>query len=149
MDKIMKLQEEITNYLGIMSLPVTFEDLGIDDSRLYLENEYIAINIKHKNNFLECAKCLTHENRHVFQVIYCNIYDNARSARWKQLLSTQINSTNLNGNYDKYLSQELEIDAFAFTRYYLKKFHNINVENKIKGFDFLLDNYIVEHSDIL
>ena len=46
MDKIMKLQEEITNYLGIMSLPVTFEDLGIDDSRLYLENEYIAINKK-------------------------------------------------------------------------------------------------------
>jgi len=38
----------------------------IDDSRLYIKEEYVAINKKFENDYVECAKAITHEYRHVF-----------------------------------------------------------------------------------
>ena len=54
MKELIKLQNEIAEHLGINRLPIKYEELELDDSRLYLKEEYVAINIKYKDNDLEC-----------------------------------------------------------------------------------------------
>ena len=149
MKDLIKLQNEVAEHLGIDPLPIKFEDLGDEDSRLYLKEEYVGINVKYKNNYLECAKCITHEYRHVFQLFYANLFDTETALRWKKLLATHINSATMNTDGSDYISQELEIDAFAFTKFYLKQYEHINVKNKVNKLDEYLDAYIMKNISIM
>ena len=142
MDDLRKLQEEVAEHLGIDPLPIKYEFLGDEDSRLYLKDEYVGINIKYKNDYLEYAKAITHEYRHAFQIFYASLYETELAKRWRKLLGSQINSSNMMEDGSDYINQELEIDAFAFTKFYLKKYKDIDVINKIPGLDDLLDLYI-------
>jgi len=138
----------IANRLGIDPLDIKFEDLT-DDSRLYIKENYVAINTKYENDYEECAKCIAHEYRHVFQLFYVNIFNDERSERWKKELQGVINSSNMDGNGSNYIAQEIELDAFAFTKYYLEEFENIEVVNKIDKLDFYILEYIKRSKDIL
>lgn len=134
----------IADRLGVAPLEIKFEDFS-DDSRLYIKDNYVAINKKYENNYVETAKCIAHEYRHVFQIIYVQIFSDERSLRWKKELQSMINSSNINASGTNYLSQEIELDAFAFTKFYLENFENIKVENRIDGYDQYIDIYI-EHA---
>ena len=149
MEDLRKLQNEVAEHLGIDSLPIKFEVLGDEDSRLYLKEEYVGINIKYKNDYLECAKSITHEYRHVFQIFYANFFNDERAIRWKKLLAIQINSSTMDEDGSNYINQELEIDAFAFTKFYLQKYENIDVKNKVEGLDKYLDEYIMNNIMIM
>ncbi len=149
MKDLKKLQDEVAEHLGIAPLPIKFEELGEEDSRLYIKEEYVGISIKYKNNYLECAKSITHEYRHVFQMFYANLFNTETAVRWKKLLVTQINSSTMNEDGSNYINQELEIDAFAFTKFYLREFEHINVENKMNGIDEYLDAYIMKNIMIM
>ena len=149
MKDLIKLQNEVAEHLGIDPLPIKFEQLGAEDSRLYLKEEYVGINVKYKNDYLECAKSITHEYRHVFQIFYANLFNTETAIRWKKLLATHINSLNMNEDGSNYINQELEIDAFAFTKFYLKQYEHINVENKMNGIDEYLDAYIMKNISIM
>ena len=138
----------IANRLGIDPLDIKLEDLT-DDSRLYIKENYVAINTKYENDYEECAKCIAHEYRHVFQLFYVNIFNDDRSERWKRELQGAVNSSNMDGNGSNYISQEIELDAFAFTKYYLEEFENIEVVNKIDKLDFYILEYIKRSKDIL
>lgn len=137
----------IANRLGIDSLDIKFEDLT-DDSRLYIKQNYVAINTKYENDYEECARCIAHEYRHVFQLFYVNIFNDDRSERWKRELQGAVNSSNMDGNGSNYISQEIELDAFAFTKYYLEKFENMKVRIKIDGLDNVIDKYIIVNSHL-
>ena len=149
MKDLRKLQNEVAEHLGVNPLPVKFEELDEEDSRLYIKEEYVAINIKYKNDYLECAKSITHEYRHVFQIYYANLFDTETAIRWKKLLATQINSSTINEDGSNYINQELEIDAFAFTKFYLKQYEHIDVKNKMNGLDKYLDEYILKNIMIM
>ena len=149
MKDLIKLQNEVAEHLGIDPLPIKFEDLGDEDSRLYLKEEYVGINIKYKNDYLECAKSITHEYRHVFQIFYASLFTTETAIRWKKLLATQINSSTMNEDGSNYINQELEIDAFAFTKFYLHRYEHLNVENKIEGLNEMLDAYIEKNISIM
>ena len=58
------------------------------------------------------------------------------------MLASQVNSSNINSDDSNYINQELEIDAFAFTKFYLKVYEGIEVKNRIDGLDEVLDEYI-------
>lgn len=88
MKDLRKLQNEVAEHLGIDPLPIKFEDLGDEDSRLCLKEEYVGINIKYKNDYLECAKSITYEYRHVFQIFYASLFTTETAIRWKKLLAT-------------------------------------------------------------
>lgn len=64
-----------------------------------------------------------------------NIFSNDRSERWKKELQGAINSSNMDGNGTNYIAQEIELDAFAVTKFYLEKFEGIQVVNKIDKID--------------
>ena len=138
----------IANRLGIDPLDIKFEDLT-DDSRLYIKENYVAINKKYENDYEECAKCIAHEYRHVFQLFYVNIFNDERSIRWEKELQGVINSSNMDSNGSNYIAQEIELDAFAFTKYYLEKYENMKVDNKIDKLDFYIQEYIRGSKDIL
>ena len=137
----------IANRLGIDPLDIKFEDLT-DDSRLYIKENYVAINTKYENDYEECAKCIAHEYRHVFQLFYVNIFNDERSERWKKELSNFVNSSNMDNEGINYINQELELDAFAFTKYYLENFESIKVISKIKRLDQHINKYIKLCKDI-
>jgi len=134
----------IADRLGVAPLEIKFEDFS-DDSRLYIKDNYVAINKKYENDYVETVKCIAHEYRHVFQIFYVQIFSDERSLRWRKELQSMINSSNINASGTNYLSQEMELDAFAFTKFYLENFENIKVENRIDGNDQYIDIYI-EHA---
>jgi len=77
-----------------------------------------------------------------------NIFNDDRSERWKRELQGAVNSSNMDGNGSNYISQEIELDAFAFTKYYLEKFENMKVRIKIDGLDNVIDKYIIVNSHL-
>ena len=78
-----------------------------------------------------------------------NIFNDERSERWKKELQGAVNSSNMDNTGSNYISQEIELDAFAFTKYYLVEFENIEVVNKIDKLDFYILEYIKRSKDIL
>lgn len=138
----------IADRLGIEPLEIMFEEM-IDDSRLYIKEEYVAINKNFENDYEECAKAIAHEYRHVFQLFYINMFDDSRASRRKKELNQAINSSNINETGSNYISQELELDAFAFTKFYLEKYEDILVKSKIEGFDEIIDKYLIPNKNIL
>ena len=135
------LCQRVADRLGIDPLEIKFEEI-IDDSRLYIKEEYVAINKKFENDYVECAKAITHEYRHVFQIFYANMFNDDRDRRWRSELSNLVNTSNMSDKGSNYISQELELDAFSFTKYYLEKFEGIQVVNKIAGYDEIIGKYI-------
>ncbi len=72
--KLIKLSEKVAGYLGIDLIPIEYANLEVDDSRLILKPiSKIVINIRYENNFIESAKCITHEMRHIFQIYWANL----------------------------------------------------------------------------
>jgi len=138
----------IADQLGIEPLDIRFEDLT-DDSRLYLKENYVAINKKYENDYEECAKSIAHEYRHVFQIFYVNLFSNERSKRWKKELQGVINSSNMDSNGSNYIAQEIELDAFAFTKFYLENYESIPVTNKVPGYDEFIDKYLHINHNIM
>ncbi len=142
------LCQRIADRLGIDPLVIKFEEM-IDDSKLYIKEEYVAINKKFENDYEECVKSIAHEYRHVFQIFYVSLFSNERSKRWKKELQGVVNSSNMDSNGSNYIAQEIELDAFAFTKYYLEKYENMKVDNKIDKLDFYIQEYIRGSKDIL
>ena len=138
----------IADQLGIEPLDIKFEDLT-DDSRLYLKENYVAINKKYENDYEECAKSIAHEYRHVFQIFYVNLFSNERSKRWKKELQGVINSSNMDSNGSNYIAQEIELDAFAFTKFYLENYESIPVINKVPGYNQIIDKYLIINEGIM
>jgi hypothetical protein len=110
---------------------------------------FTAINKKFENDYVECAKAITHEYRHVFQIFYANMFNDERAKRWRSELSTLVNTSNMDNEGMNYINQELELDAFAFTKYYLEEFENIKVVNRIDKLDLYIHEYIKRSKDIL
>ena len=55
----------------------------------------------------------------------------------------------MDSNGSNYIAQEIELDAFAFTKYYLEEFENMKVVNKIDKLDLYIHEYIKKSRDML
>ena len=84
--KLDELAKRIANHLAVEELEIKFDKI-IDDSRLYPKEGLIVISEKYKENYIECAKSLTHEYRHVFQIYYANLVND-------ELAKLEIRTTN-------------------------------------------------------
>ena len=150
--KLDELAKRIVNYLIVEELEIKFDKI-IDDSRLYPKEGLIVINEKYKDNYIECAKSLAHEYRHVFQIYYANLMNDELAKIWREELGTAKNSNNININnateFTEYSLQMIEIDAEAFAIYYLRTFENINVSRKEEWFQKLIEVYIKKYQDRL
>ena len=109
----------------------------------------MSINKKFENDYEECAKSIAHEYRHVFQIFYVSLFSNERSKRWKKELQGVINSSNMDASGSNYIAQEIELDSFAFTKYYFEEFENMKVVYNIDKFYYYIREYIKRSKDIL
>lgn len=101
--KLIKLSEEVTDYLGIDLIPIEYKNLEIDDSRLILKPiPKIVISIKYEDNFTESTKCITHEIRYIFQIYYVNLMNDKLARIWKEELAQAKSSANINVNSNEY-----------------------------------------------
>lgn len=91
--------KRIVDHLGLDPMPIKFEKIS-DDSRIYFQTGYIAINENLKDNYVECAKSIAHEMRHVFQILYAKLMNDERAVRWKEEFQHGINSENMKNTED-------------------------------------------------
>ena len=146
--KIELLSQKVSDYFNIEQIPISFDNTILDDSRLNIKPKFsIVINGKFKNDYFECAKAITHEYRHLFQIVYSYYYDDEIATNWKRELQTMKSSENADIIYDDeehtdYAYQELEIDAFAFTKYYLCNYEDLIVVHPNKLYEEVIKKYI-------
>lgn len=155
MSKLNKLTNRIVDYLGIEKIPVEFSNTITDDSRLVLKPKIkILVNSKYIDNYIECAKAIVHEYRHWFQLNWVYIMDDELANRWKIAFSKASSLENadlLNNQNDSinYIMQDIEIDAFAFTKHYLRKYEGIDVIHPNKQYEDLIKKYIEINNRIM
>ena len=143
LSKLIPLSFEISDYLGIDFIPILFDDTGEEDSRVYFEECFIAINPKFKNDFMECAKCICHELRHLYQMVYAATSTDQRALRIKNELANPIVLDPTDSkSITEYAFQEIEIDAYAFTKWYLKSKMNVDVIHPSKDYEFIINAYM-------
>ena len=146
--KVINISEEVADYLGLDLIPIEYENFEIDDSRLVLKPiPKIVISIKYEDNFIESAKCITHEMRHIFQIYYVNLMNDKLARIWKEELAQAKSSANINVNsneYNDYSLQAIELDAFTFSQFYLRRY-NIYFKYEDKKFQRLVEVYIKKY----
>ena len=141
--KLMPIHKELAEYLGIEMIPVVCEDIE-QDSRFYLKEQYIAISPLMLEKYCEAAKSLIHEVRHQYQQICINdpyTKENPELVKfWEEDYPKLFNpliylSTNGNG----YLANVCELDAHAFSKWYLKEKLFIETHYPQFEYDAILD----------
>lgn len=137
----------VCKHLNIDPIPIVIDEMD-EDSRYYMEEDYIAISKKCIKDKLESCKCLAHEFRHKFQkyVIDNDIKDVTRE-RWEASYYNPYVVTDVNSPEQliKYICSPVEMDAFAFQRFIVNKYFDTDIE--IYGFEYtmFLDFYIMEY----
>lgn len=129
-----KEELKLCNYLGIEPIPVVVDSIK-EDSRYYIEDNYIVISNKLILDKTEALKCLIHELRHCYQ-FNCvrNNVDNDLVNTWKEEFA--------NAHLIEYGAMTTELDAFAFTKYIMKEWYNINIVFPDIVYDEILTRYI-------
>lgn len=130
----------LTELLGLESIPIKVEDLGEEDGRFYLEGPYIAISDKLIDDKLERLKTLIHEYRHYYQVAVVETNDTSEP------LLNEFRDELVNGPKStdpaELMCQYIEIDAYAYTKYILKRVYKIEYHHYDPLYDELLDKFI-------
>lgn len=137
-EKLKPLQDAVDlvakEYLGIEPIPVVFESLPEDISRYDFKLQAIILNRKYINDYVELLDSCLHELEHHWQRFYIGSNDTPKANRWKNELE----------HYDKYnITQEIEIDAYAFAQVILSCEFGIIHKHPDKYMQYLIDDYII------
>ena len=130
----------LANYLEVEPIPVVIEDM-VEDSRYYVKENYIAISSKFITNEVEALKCLCHEYKHYHQLI-CVTYNDRRMPlidHWKEELFRHTEDVSDS------MMQYIEIDAFAFTKYIINKWFDIQIYHPNVIYDEILSKFIQKY----
>lgn len=145
--KLIPIQIDLCEYLGIEMLPVVCEDIP-DDSRFYIKDQYIALSPKMFKSYTDAIKSLVHESRHQFQIKCvlseeCDI-DPLLVEMWREdfLNMNAPLDVNSSSSVEKYFNQVIELDAHAFSKWYLKEILFIETHFPSEEYDKLIDLYI-------
>ena len=142
--KLMSIHKKLAKYLDVEMIPVVCEDIE-EDSRFYFKEQYIIISPLMLEKYSDAAKSLIHEVRHQYQqkcINDPNTKENPDLVRlWKEDMPKLFNPLiylNLDGK-NPYLSNVCELDAHAFSKWYLKEKYDIETHYPQFEYDALLD----------
>lgn len=148
LSKMISFEFVICDDLDIEPIPIIVETM-IEDSRFYPKELYIAISSEVIKNYVETAKAIAHELRHYYQM--CVVFNDIKDARfynqWKEDLEDQNNAvdpTNIE-EMSEYAYKTIEIDAFAYQRYAVKKYLGIETHHPNEFYDKVLSAYILKY----
>lgn len=131
----------LTDLLGLEPIPIKVEDLGEEDGRFYLNGLYIAISDKLIDDKLERLKTLIHEYRHYYQLIVVET-NNTKEPLFNEF-KDEITNGPKSTDPSELMCQYIEIDAFAYTKYILKRVYKIDYHHYDPLYDEILDNFIL------
>ena len=139
-----QLNFKLCNFLGIEPVPVIFEEM-YEDARYYDKLDYIAISNKYVHDEIELKKSLIHEVRHLHQK-YCISHKNEQLKFAPSILINQWEEDFKKNQRlipeDEAMCMSVEVDAFAFTKYILKEWFNIDYHHYDPTYDAVLTIYI-------
>ena len=133
LSKLQQIEEHLSNLLNVERIPVIVEDIE-EDSRYMIKENYIVISSKIIHDKIEATKSLVHEYKHYHQMcIVTNNIPHKLYDLWKENLQNPYQPKDYNDDEQmtRYYLQPLELDAYAFTKYYFKKYLNTNYFSKI------------------
>ena len=142
---IEELNYKLCDFLGIDPVPVVFEEM-YQDARYYDELDYIALSTKFVHDEIECMKSIIHEVKHLHQK-YCISHKNEKNLKFANILLIKQWEEDFQKNQrlipeDQLMCMPVEVDAFAFTKYILKEWFNIDYHHYDYTYDALLEIYI-------
>ena len=143
MNNIKKFQKEVAEFLGIKGLKIKFEDLGENTkSKLLLHDEYIAISKKYKKDEGMLKQLIAYEYRKIYQmderIAHANSSLHDKSMAYRTWVSD--NRIDKELRYD-----QAELDANAFSRYYMKRFEGKDIKVDFDLYLNTLDKFIKEN----
>ena len=133
----------LSETLGIDMLYIRYEDIE-DDSRIIFKEECIVINTKYAYDLIESAKCLAHEYRHAYQLCFVKENpDDIRAQRMKKEFENPVIITDYNDQDQifKYVTQEIEIDAFAYTQLVVQRYYRKEITHPDKNMQLVIEAY--------
>ena len=129
------LYEQLRKDLIIEELPIVFESME-EDSKVVLPTQVcqakIVINEKYKGNALEIAKNLCFQDRKIYQIEYASFIDKTFNTNWVKELRNEVPED----------EKILDLDAYAYTRYFLKEYFNIDVTYPNEAYEQSIEEYI-------
>lgn len=138
----------LSEVLAIPTIPVITEDIP-EDSRLDFKNKAIVISKKLILNKTEAVKCLVHEYRHLYQqVILQTTPEHPLYNIWLENMENIKNTvSNINDpeEYTSYILQPVELDAFAYTKYFFQKYLNQDLNCFHPEIELVFDKYIQKY----
>ena len=120
-NKLEKTSKLLSDYLEVPELPIVCEPIK-EDSRIYFKEEFIILRKDIALNYLEGLKAITHEYRHFYQYrcIVEKRYEEELLDFYVEDFTKLTQKTNPLEGTDDYYSSVIELDAFAFTKYFLQ-----------------------------
>ena len=145
--KLYPIEEHLSNLFKIEMIPVVSEDIE-EDSRYMIKENYIIISNKIIHDQLQATKALIHEYTHYYQ--YCVVENNIPHPfleYWKENIENPYIPKDPNNTKQmvRYYLQPIELDAFAFTKYYFKKYLNLEINQLHPDFEKIIDLYITKY----
>lgn len=144
LSRLMPIHKALAKYLGIEMIPVICDEIE-EDSRFYFKEQYIVISTKMLEKYSDAAKSLIHEVRHQYQQVCINDPNTKENPilvkLWKEDMPKLFNPLtylNLEGD-NPYLSNVCELDAHAFSKWYLNEKYHIETHFPQFEYDALLD----------
>lgn len=128
-----------TNWLGLDIIQILFKEANYPEVAGYdITNQVIWLDKKNMSHMVDLLDSVIHELEHYYQLHYVANYNTPKALRWKKELDNYITSKNVIGN----LTQEIEIDAYAFSQLVLETDYGIIYRHENPLIQELIDNYI-------
>ncbi|MBR6072310.1 MAG: hypothetical protein IKP77_05720 [Acholeplasmatales bacterium] len=141
--KIEPISRELAEFLEVPQIPIVVENIP-EDSRMNFQLECIILRKDTALNYIEALKALAHEYRHWMQFLCVKNQDTSNPLvyEYAEGFMYMAKHGNANDGTLDYYSLIIEIDAFAFQKYFLKEVLEIETHYPDPGYDKILDKFI-------
>ena len=143
LNKLEPISKLVAEFLEVPQIPIVVETIE-EESRMYFKDEFIVLRKDIALDELEAKKAICHEYRHFYQFL-CIKYEKTEEPLlefFAEGFQYMIEHGNKNDGSNDYYSLIIEIDAFAFQRYFLKEVLGIETHYPNEEYDKLLDKFI-------
>lgn len=126
-------------YLNLEPIDIFFRDIE-EEGRYYIKENYIVVSTKLAGSKVELLKTISHEARHYYQLVCVNQEDNddALVTIWRKELQAEVTEKTI----QEEMFAALELDAYSFSKFILKKLYGIKFEYSDLDYDDLVNWYI-------
>ena len=141
--KLEPISKELAEFLEVPQVPIVAENIP-EDSRMNFQLECIILRKDVALDYLEGLKAIAHEYRHWQQFLCVKNMDTSNPLIYEYAEGFMYMKEygNANDGTNDYYSLIIEIDAFAFQKYFLKEVLDIETHFPDSEYDKLLDKFI-------